>query len=141
MIFQEFHIQKDSRTFFDLVKLGTELRKFHLLEHPSLKKYITEYPVDGDNIITRSIAKKDFEIIDTKKMLGRLWINNTQYFDKIPVIAYDYFIGGYQTAQKWLKDRKGLELTNEDISHYQKIIISLFETDRLVKEIDKIIEI
>ena len=42
----------------------------------------------------------------------------------------------YQPAQKWLKDRRGRELSFEDILHYQKIIVSLFETDRLMKEID-----
>jgi hypothetical protein len=37
-----------------------------------------------------------------------------------------------------LKDRKGRTLSNSDIEHYQKIIIALVETDRLMKEIDKI---
>jgi hypothetical protein len=39
---------------------------------------------------------------------------------------------------KWLKDRKGRVLSYEDIQHYQKIIVALAETDRLMKEIDKI---
>ena len=47
-------------------------------------------------------------------------------------------IGGYQPAQKWLKDRKDRELGFEDILHYQKIIVALTETDRIMKEIDKI---
>ena len=45
---------------------------------------------------------------------------------------------GYQPAQKWLKDRKERELSFEDILHYQKIIVAMFETDRIMKEIDKI---
>lgn len=48
------------------------------------------------------------------------------------------YIGGYQPAQKWLKDRKDRILDFEDILHYQKIIVALSETDRLMKEIDKI---
>ena len=47
-------------------------------------------------------------------------------------------IGGNQPAQKWLKDRKDRELGFEDILHYQKIIVALTETDRIMKEIDKI---
>lgn len=47
-------------------------------------------------------------------------------------------IGGYQPAQKWLKDRKERQLTVEDVRHYQKIIVALTETDRLMKAIDKI---
>ena len=68
----------------------------------------------------------------------KFWINDQQYFDKIPLIAWEFYIGGYQPAQKWLKDRQGRELSYEDISHYQKIIVALTETDRLMKEIDKV---
>jgi len=60
------------------------------------------------------------------------------YFDKVPIIAWEFFIGGYQPAQKWLKDRYGRTLSYEDILHYQKIIVALTETDRIMKEIDKI---
>jgi hypothetical protein len=67
---------------------------------------------------------------------GKVYINETQYFDKVPQIAWEFYIGGYQPAQKWLKDRKDRVLTFEDILHYQKFIIALTETDRLMKEID-----
>jgi hypothetical protein len=53
-------------------------------------------------------------------------------------VACEFYIGGYQLAQKWLKDRKGRVLSYEDIQHYQKIIVALAETDKLMKEIDKI---
>ena len=69
---------------------------------------------------------------------GKIWINDEQYFDNIPLVAWEFYIGGYQPAQKWLKDRKGRELSFDDILHYQKIIVALTETDRLMKEIDKI---
>ena len=64
--------------------------------------------------------------------------NEEQYFDNIPLVAWEFYIGGYQPAQKWLKDRKGRTLEFDDILHYQKIIVALSETDRLMKEIDKI---
>jgi len=69
---------------------------------------------------------------------GKVWINDLQYFDNVPLIAWEFYIGGYQPAQKWLKDRKDRELSFEDILHYQKIIVALFETDRLMKAIDEI---
>jgi hypothetical protein len=56
----------------------------------------------------------------------------------VPLVAWEFYIGGYQPAQKWLKDRKGRTLLFDDILHYQKIIVALTETDRLMKEIDKI---
>lgn len=129
---------KDKNTFWQLVKLGGEIRQIHLLESPKVEEYVTTYPVNGDNVITRKMTKTDigYEPIDDTK--GRVWINDEQYFDNIPLTAWDFYIGGYQPAQKWLKDRKERTLEFDDILHYQKIIVALSETDRLMKEIDKI---
>lgn len=127
---------KDKETFWKLVKLGGEIRELHLLESPKVNEPITSYPKNGNNKITRKLDKNDWEITDIENQLGKIWINDEQYFDKIPLIAWEFYIGGYQPAQKWLKDRRGRELNFEDILHYQKIIVSLFETDRLMKEID-----
>ena len=134
---------KDKKTFWDLVKLGKEVREIHLLESNKVENYITSYEMaenaeNDHNVITTKIGKKDWEIIDTEKQLGRIWINESKYFDNIPVTAWVFYIGGYQPAQKWLKDRKERELKFEDILHYQKIIVALSETYRIMKEIDKI---
>ncbi len=117
----------DKEQFWQLVNLGGELRQIHLLESPVVSKYITQYPEDGTN----TVEKPKYES-------GKVWINDAQYFDGVPQVAWEFYIGGYQPAQKWLKDRKGRELTIEDIQHYQKIIVALTETDRLMKEIDNI---
>lgn len=127
---------KDATTFLELVQLGSVIREIHLLESSKVEEFITSYPKDGDNFITTKVGKKDWELTSESK--GRIWINDIQYFDNIPLVAWEFYIGGYQPAQKWLKDRKGRELSYEDISHYQKIIVVLTETDRLMQEIDKI---
>jgi predicted helicase len=134
---------KDEKTFWSLVKLGKAVREIHLLESNKVEDYITSYEMaenaeNDHNVITTKIGKKDWEITDTEKQLGRIWINESKYFDNVPVTAWEFFIGGYQPAQKWLKDRKERELKFEDILHYQKIIVALTETDRIMKEIDKI---
>ncbi|MEA1784890.1 type ISP restriction/modification enzyme [Arenibacter sp. GZD96] len=118
---------KDKNTFRKLVKLGGEMRQIHLLESTKVEQYITQYPMDGDN-----------EVGKPKYQDGKVYINDTQYFDNVPQIAWEFYIGGYQPAQKWLKDRKDRKLQFDDILHYQKIIVALSETDRLMKEIDKI---
>jgi hypothetical protein len=118
---------KNADTFWKLVNLGGELRQIHLLESPIVNKFITNYPVNGSN----EVSKLKYE--DEK-----VWINLYQYFDYVPQVAWEFYIGGYQPAQKWLKDRKGRILSYDDIQHYQKIIVALVETDRLMKEIDKI---
>ena len=118
---------KNKDTFWQLVKLGGEIRQIHLLESPTVEKYITQYPIDGDNVVIKPNYQN-----------GKVYINDTQYFDNVPETAWDFYIGGYQPAQKWLKDRKERKLEFEDILHYQKIIVALSETDRLMKVIDKI---
>lgn len=116
---------KDKDSFWQLVKLGGEIRQIHLLESPTVEQYITQYPIDGDNLVEKPVYKN-----------GKVYINNTQYFNNDPEIAWNFYIGGYQPAQKWLKDRKNRKLEFEDILHYQKIIVALTETDRLMKEVD-----
>jgi hypothetical protein len=118
---------QDKKTFWELVKLGEELRQIHLLESDVVNTYKTSYPISGDNIVEK-IKYED----------GNVYINETQYFSKVPEVAWNFYIGGYQPAQKWLKDRKERVLGFEDIKHYQKIIVALTETDRIMKEIDKI---
>jgi predicted helicase len=118
---------KDKVIFWQLAKLGAEIRQIHLLESPTVEKYITQYPEDGNNVVVK-----------TKYENGKVYINDTQYFDNVPQIAWDFYIGGYQPAQKWLKDRKERKLEFDDILHYQKIIVALSETDRLMNEINKI---
>lgn len=118
---------KDQYTFWQLVKLGGEIRQIHLLESPKVEQYITQYPIDGDNIVDKPKYKD-----------GKVYINDKQYFDNVPQVAWEFYIGGYQPAQKWLKDRKDRKLEFDDILHYQKIIVALTETDRLMREIDKI---
>ena len=129
-----------------MVKLGGEIRQIHLLESPVVEKYITQYPIDGDNMVRKIRFEENYEIVDGNSVIhldpmypmGRVYINDTQYFQKVPKTAWEFYIGGYQPAQKWLKDRKDRKLEFDDILHYQKIIVALTETDRLMKEIDKI---
>ena len=118
---------KDKTTFKKLVKFGTELRQIHLLESPKVNRFITTFPNMGSDTVEK------IKYID-----GRVLFNEEQYFGNVPETAWNFYIGGYQPAQKWLKDRKGRTLTNEEIEHYQKIIVALVETDRIMREIDKI---
>ncbi len=115
--------------FWKLVALGRELRLLHLLESSALSTLITQYPVAGDN----TVDKPTYED-------GKVWINNTQYFAGVPQEAWGSTIGGYQPAQKWLKDRKERVLSSDDLLHYQKMIVALVETGRLMREVDVIIE-
>jgi predicted helicase len=179
---------KDVKTFWQLVKLGAEIRQIHLLESSVVENYITQYPVDGNNKVGKISFVMDNEVSNKKSkpasidnanvegsnrddisfpqhhlgsnesqqlhepiagygntvisamddIKGKVFINETQYFDSVPKVAWEFFIGGYQPAQKWLKDRKDRVLEFDDILHYQKIIVALSETARIMSEINSI---
>ena len=111
--------------FWDISAKGGMLRRLHLMDPTAIGP--TPYPFEGqgDGIIDKPRYEG-----------GRVWINATQSFANAPEVAWGFYIGGYQPAQKWLKDRKGRTLSFDDIRHYQKIIRILSETDRIMKEID-----
>ena len=119
--------------------MGGELRQLHLLNSELLSKSLASYPEAGDNIISRKLTKTSlgYEPIDEQQ--GKVWINDQQYFDQVPLLAWEFYIGDYQPAQKWLKDRHGRTLDRTDIRHYLNIITALVETDRLMKEIDNVL--
>lgn len=119
---------KDRKLFERLFALGRELREIHLLESPKVSEFITTYPISETDTVEKISYKN-----------GNVYINAGQYFGNVPEVAWNFYIGGYQPAQKWLKDRKGRTLTNGDIEHYQKIIVALVETDKIMKEIDEVI--
>ena len=54
--------------------------------------------------------------------------------------TWAFTIGGYRPAEKWLKDRKGRVLSDDDINHYRQIIAALAGTNHLMHEIDELIE-
>lgn len=118
-----------SKTVFrDMVKLGRELRSWHLLENEKLtpQNFITKYPEDGDNLVEK-----------IKYSAEKVFINDTQYFDGVPENVWEFYIGWYQPAQKWLKDRKWRNLQYEDIVHYGKIVLTLGKTIKIMEEIEK----
>ncbi|MGB4447032.1 MAG: type ISP restriction/modification enzyme [Cloacibacterium sp.] len=153
------------KNFWNLVQLGSEIRKLHLLEEISNKDLQTKYPIAGNNVVAKptfvktedfgkenfskeNFSKENFGKVsnfaevkiapEVENLTGKVFINETQYFDNVPETAWNFYIGGYQPAQKWLKDRKERELSYEDILHYQKIIYALTKTDELMKKIDDI---
>ena len=120
---------KSAEEFHRLAAIGERLVAVHLLKAPEVRNMFSPYatfPVPGDNRV------------EAVKFEGsvRVHINATQYFDNVPAAAWDFYIGGYQPAQKWLKDRKGRTLTSDDLLHYKAIIAALVETRRLMDELD-----
>ena len=112
--------------FNALEEKGSELRQLHLMKNLPSKTDVT-FPVAG------SLQVDCYRWQD-----NRVYINAEQYFEGVPESAWNFFIGGYQPAQKWLKDRKGMTLSFEDVKHYGRIVYVLQQTERIMNEIDKI---
>lgn len=125
--FPKVPFPKDKKTFFELANLGEKLRNLHLMNDKSLEYFETKFNVVGDNVVEK-----------IKYENGKVFINEKQYFENVPEVAWNFYIGGYQPAQKWLKDRKGRFLGYEDILHYQKIVKVLVETSKIMEEIEKV---
>jgi len=118
----------DWEKFRDLAEKGEELRELHLMEDLPSKTGVT-FPVAGS-----------LQVDCYRWQNNRVYINSEQYFEGVPESAWQFFIGGYQPAQKWLKDRKGMTLSFEDVKHYGRIIYVLQQTERIMQEIDNILE-
>jgi predicted helicase len=116
--------------FKKLTALGSSLRQLHLLENVLPSATYAGWTVKGSNQIEQSEYKA-----------GSVYINKEQYFANVPEAVWTYQIGGYQPAQKWLKDRKGRILDIDTIEHYQKIITALTLTIDLQEQIDEVLTI
>ena len=126
--------------FCCLAKLGNELAELHLLTSSQLNNYIT--------MIIRS---ERFQVVRASYSNETVWLDpqNTYGLQGVPEEVWNFHIGGYQVCEKWLKDRQaksgqnprpGRILTEEDINHYQKIVVAIKETIRIMAEVDEVIE-
>ncbi|MBO6305949.1 MAG: N-6 DNA methylase [Paludibacteraceae bacterium] len=120
---------KDKTEFEHFRSFGNQLRELHLMHN------VPESPVTFPNAGSMQVDALRWEWNKDDGYSGNVYINETQCFEGVPAEAWDFYIGGYQPAQKWLKDRKGRTLSFDDIEHYRKIISVLIETSRLMKEI------
>jgi predicted helicase len=128
--FSRLPLTSDKGLFKVLATKGAELVSLHLMKSSLLNSFITKYPVAGSNTVDKVTHDDNNHWV---------YINKTQYFEGVPREVWDFHIGGYQVAQKWLKDRKGRTLTYDELTHYQKVIVALKETIRLMEEIDTLI--
>ncbi|MCD4656810.1 MAG: N-6 DNA methylase [Planctomycetes bacterium] len=163
--FPRVPLTSDKVLFTKLVQLGADLVSFHLLEHdyphstytkndenspinPPLASKTITFPVAGENSIDKPFPK--YQEIKCEQFLAQnknaeikfgVYVNKEQYFANVSQIAWEFEIGGYKPAQKWLKERQkhNRKLTNADLTHYSQMIIALTETHKLMQSIDDIL--
>ena len=142
--FARVPLPQSTGLFLTLAGHGRELVAFHLLESPRADEFITTYTGPRNPEVGR-VGWSD----------GTVWLNagktnaregqratkpDTIGFEDVPEEVWDFHIGGYQVCHKWLKDRKGRTLSDEDVAHYQEIVVALNQTIRIMAEIDEVIE-
>jgi len=128
--FPRLPLTSDVQLFRDLAKLGEQLVARHLLDVAAaavLDEARHRFEGAGSGVVEK------VEYFETARLVK---INATQSFENVPRAVWEFRIGGYQVAEKWLKDRKGRALSYDDITHYARILIALAETMRLMEEID-----
>ena len=127
--FPRVPLTSDDRLFRKLGEYGEELVALHLMKSPKLDQHLTQIIDKGGEFVVDAGHPKytDGEVIINKK---------GDRFTGVPKSVWEFYVGGYQVCHKWLKDRKGRQLSPEDLNHYQKIIVALSETMQIMKAID-----
>lgn len=118
---------KDHKLFKKMGDYGERLVELHLLKSSELDTPVARFQGEGNDKVEKLRYEK-----------GKLHINNDQYFEGIPPEVWEYQIGGYQVCDKWLKDRKGRQLSVEEIKHYCKVVTALQKTLEIQAKIDSI---
>ena len=160
--FPRLPLPPDAETFHTLAALGAKLVALHLLEAPSLNRHGIGYPVAGNHHVVkmRPTDRYHREDKETRRqgeeetgeeaqssignrqsaienpLTGRVRLNATEYFENVPQSAWEFRVGGYQPAAKWLDDRADRVLTEADITHYQRMIAALRDTALLLPDVD-----
>lgn len=134
-------LPKDARLFVALVRIGAELVGIHLLKSALLDEIVTEYVGPESPEIDRVGWSDDTVWLDAPvSRKGQPTRPGRVGFKGVSEAVWNFHVGGYQVCEKWLKDRKGRRLSAEDIAHYQRIVVALSETIRIMGEIDAVIE-
>lgn len=130
--FPRVPLTSNNELFCQLAEYGEQLVALHLMKSPKLNNLITQFTENGGS-----------QIVDAghpKYTKGAVVINKKgDKFVGVPEEVWNFYIGGYQVCQKWLKDRKGRTLNDDDIQHYQRVVVALKETMELMQLIDDVI--
>lgn len=106
---------KDKTEYQRYVAIGERLRRLHLMDETLNLPLITTFDVAGSNLV----EKVEYDN-------GKVWINDTQYFNNVPTSVWDHFVGAYQPARLWLQKRKGRTLDYDDVNWYLRVCATIY---------------
>ena len=138
--FPRIPLPKNTKLTQGLIELGSELKSLHLLKTDNPTKNIISLVGIGDFRLEKIFYSDGTVWIDEKKTRG---------FTGISKEVWEFRVGAYQVCEKWLKDqaakkgknpRDGIVLKQNDKELYQKVIVTISETIRIMAEIDEVID-
>lgn len=106
---------KDKTEYQRYVAIGERLRHLHLMDETLNLPLITTFDVAGSNLV----EKVEYDN-------GKVWINDTQYFNNVPTSVWNHFVGAYQPARLWLQKRKGRTLDYDDVNWYLRVCATIY---------------
>jgi hypothetical protein len=123
-----------------LIRLGSELVALHLMDVSTLETATTTFHGPETPTVGRVGWSDEAVWLDAGAVRSRGARHGEAGFVGVAEGVWNFEIGGHPVCQKWLKDRRGRELSADDIAHYQKIVVAISETIRIMAEIDEVIE-
>ncbi|WP_414582628.1 acyl carrier protein [Scytonema sp. PCC 10023] len=97
---------------------------------------VIRYPMTGDN----KVETVYYTLVEQGAEKGQVFINQTQYFEGVPLEVWNFRLGGYQICHKWLQSHQGSYLSHKEIQQYQRVILILKEIIELMVEIETAIQ-
>lgn len=128
--FPRILLPKNQELFEKLSKIGKELADIQLFKIkivPTLNVIFVKG--HEEKIIVRRI------LIDGDK----IFVNKNQCFTNIPLEVSNFYIGGYKVLEKWFKEKLGKELSTQEVKFFISIVNVIYETIKIMKDIDIII--
>lgn len=125
--FPSIPLPANRANFNSLAGTGKKLAQLHLMEAEINDQQVPQFPAKGTNVVEKPSYDSQAQTVR---------INRQQVFQPVSKKTWEFTIGGYQPAQKWLQERKGRKLVHKDIEHYRYICGAITETQELMKEAD-----
>ena len=125
---------KNGEEFRTMAAFGAELRRIHCME--DFDEAAEVELVGGDGAPGGRALPVKPTVVKPVWKDGGVYIDKEVKFTNVAEDLWNFYIGGYQPLQKWLKDRKGRELSAEDVSHYKRMVRAIARTRDIMAKIE-----
>jgi predicted helicase len=136
--FPRLPIVAEFEHFVQLAQTGEQLTLWHIMTHPNIRppSNFAVYPILRADEVDGLVEDEHIRYDDVHR---RIYINLDQYFDSISPDIWDFYTGGYQICDTWLRERIGQKLTYQDVEDYRRMAWIIHNTLQIMAEIDAVL--